>query len=218
MSIWCWGTRAHARAVALGAAISGLLLAGCFGTANDGRASAAAGIRADGARDVLLLTNRAASEVLVVDPATLETLGEIRLPMAPERTDASADGRHLLVHVRYEHALGAASSCCELRAFDLKRRHLSLQIEAPSLDHVVTGAGGDVLTQRGNIGIEVIDGDSFEHAATIAASSAYALYPGPARWAAAEDDVTGRLSFIDLFTRRLIATSTCRPSRRMRCR
>jgi len=86
-----------------------------------------------------------------ISMSNLDTVSRVRLPGSVEGVASDWIGRRLFL------ALPLAADpngCCSLFALDLPSLHLTFLLE-PALR--ATPAGGRVLTQRGNSGIEVFD-------------------------------------------------------------
>jgi hypothetical protein len=121
-------------------------------------------------RTVLLAAHRA-GRVDVVDPATLQSLGSVKvLPLADGV--ASAPGGFIFLR---EGLAPDFDGCCALYALDLKTRNMTKLLE-PVSGVVVSPDGKHVITQRGNVGIESFDASSLQREPGIARSIAPGVY------------------------------------------
>ena len=122
-------------------------------------------------QSVLLAAHRV-GRVEVFDPITLAPIGSIHvLPMA-NGIASNPDGKILYIP---EDAAPDFKGCCALYALDLETRRMSRLIE-PSGGITVSRDGNYVLTQRGNVGIEVYNGRTFEREAPVPRSVAPGMY------------------------------------------
>lgn len=121
-------------------------------------------------RTVLLAAHRA-GRVEVLNPATLQSLGSIKvLPLADGV--ASAPGGFIFLR---EGLAPDFHGCCALYALDLKTRNMTKLLE-PVSGVVVSPDGKHVITQRGNVGIESFDARSLQREPGIARSIAPGVY------------------------------------------
>jgi hypothetical protein len=130
--------------------------------------------------DPVLLASRRGGLTEVISPDTLETTVRIRLPGSVESIASDPLGRRLFVTLP---AKETPKTCCALFALDWRSLQLILLLE-PALH--ATPTIDRVLTQRGNIGIEVFDGVNLARLPTIRAPGVYRMQPSPdGRWLAA---------------------------------
>jgi hypothetical protein len=102
-------------------------------------------------RTVLLAAHRAGS-VEALDTNTLELLGSVKvLPLV----DRVASGSDRMLFLR-EGLAPDFRGCCALYALDLKTREMTRLLE-PTSSVIVSPDGKHVLTQRGNVGIEIFN-------------------------------------------------------------
>jgi WD40 repeat protein len=121
-------------------------------------------------RSVLLAAGRA-GRVEVLDPTTLETLGSIKvLP----QTDGITSDRTGVLFLR-EGLAPEFRDCCALYALDLKTHEMTKLIE-PAFNVTVSPEGKQVLTQRGNVGIEVFSVRTLQQEPGISRSIAPGVY------------------------------------------
>jgi len=126
---------------------------------------------------VLLATHRV-GRVEVFDPVTLAPIGSIHVLPLANGIGSNPDGRILYI----PEGIGPDfKGCCALYALNLETRRMTRLVE-PSGGVTVSPDGNHVLTQRGNAGIEVYDGRTFEREAPVPRSVApgvYDLYYSP---------------------------------------
>ena len=121
-------------------------------------------------RTVLLAAHRA-GRVDVLNPATLQSLGSVKvLPLADGV--ASAPGGFIFLR---EGLAPDFDGCCALYALDLKTRNMTKLLE-PVSGVIVSPDGKHVITQRGNVGIESFDASSLQREPGIARSIAPGVY------------------------------------------
>ena len=120
---------------------------------------------------VLLAAHRA-GRVEVLDPATLAPLGSINVLPLADGIRSSPDGSFLYVR---EGIPPDFKGCCALYALNLETRKMTRLVE-PSRAATVSPNGNHVVTQRGNMGIEVFNGCTLEREPRIPRSIAPGFY------------------------------------------
>lgn len=123
-------------------------------------------------RQLVLLASHRAGRIEVFDPTTLTRIGSIgALPLA-DRLSSSPDGEILYIRA------GLAPDfrgCCALYALNLETRRMT-RLVTPTDGATVSPDGDYVLTQRGNVGIEVYDGRTFDREPPVPRSVAPGVY------------------------------------------
>ena len=121
-------------------------------------------------RTVLLAANRA-GQVEVLDPETLQTLGSVKvLPMV----DGLAAGPGGMLFLR-EGLAPDFRACCALYALEIKTQSLTKLLE-PVAGVAVSPDGKHVVTQRGNVGVEVFDARTLQGEPALPRSIAPGMY------------------------------------------
>ncbi|HEX8800207.1 MAG TPA: hypothetical protein VF772_16440 [Terriglobales bacterium] len=121
-------------------------------------------------RPVLLAAHRV-GRVELLDVDTLQPVGSLRvLPLADRAIIASKE----IILLR-EGLPPNFRGCCALYALDLKTRNLTKLLE-PVLGITVSPDGQHVVTQRGNIGIEIFDVHTLHREPSIPRSIAPGMY------------------------------------------
>ena len=121
-------------------------------------------------RTVLLAVHRA-GRIEVLTPDTLQTLGTVEVPPLADRVASGSGG---MIFLR----AGLApdfKGCCALYALNLKTRNLT-NLLSPAVAVVLTPDGEHVISQRGNVGIEVFNARTLEQEASIPHSIAPGVY------------------------------------------
>lgn len=119
---------------------------------------------------VLLAAHRA-GRVEVLDANTLQPLGSVKvLPVV----DGIASGPGGILFLR-EGLAPDFKGCCALYALDLKGRNLTKLLE-PVASVTVSPDGEHVVTQRGNVGIEIFNVHTLQREAAIPRSVAPGVY------------------------------------------
>jgi hypothetical protein len=119
---------------------------------------------------VLLAAHRAGS-VEVLDPITLQSLGSIKV--LPQTNGVTSDRTGVLFLL--EGIAPEFQGCCALYAVDLKTREITKLLD-PVLGVTVSPDGQHVVTQRGNVGIEVFDVHTLHREPAIPRSIAPGVY------------------------------------------
>jgi hypothetical protein len=119
---------------------------------------------------VLFAAHRA-GRVEVLDPITLQSLGSMKV--LPQANGVRSD-RTGVLFLR-ERLAPEFKGCCALYAVDLKTRGMTKLVE-PASDATVSPEGQHVLTQRGNVGIEVFNAHSLQRETAIPSSVAQGVY------------------------------------------
>jgi WD40 repeat protein len=123
-------------------------------------------------KQLVLLAAHRVGRIEVLDPITLAQIGSIVvLPMA-DGIASNPDGRILYIR---EGVAPDFKGCCALYALDLETRRMSRLVE-PSGGVTVSPDGNYVLTQPGNVGIEVYNGRTFERETSVPRSVAPGMY------------------------------------------
>lgn len=120
---------------------------------------------------VLLAAHRA-GRVEILDPATLAPLGSIKVLPSANGIWSSPDGSFLYIP---EGIAPDFKGCCALYALNLETRRMTHLVE-PSGGVAVSPDGNHVVTQRGNIGIEVFNSHTLEQESPIPRSVAPSFY------------------------------------------
>ncbi len=121
-------------------------------------------------RTVLLAVHRG-GPLEVLAPDTLQTLGAIEVPPLADRV---ANGSGGIIFLR----AGLApdfKGCCALYALNLKTRSLT-KLLSPVAAVVLSPDGKHVITQRGDVGVEVFNARTFEQEPPIPRSIAPGMY------------------------------------------
>jgi hypothetical protein len=121
-------------------------------------------------RTVVLAVHRA-GPMEVLAPDTLQTLGTIEVPSLADRV---ANGSGGMIFLR----AGLApdfKGCCALYALNLETRSLT-KLLSPVAVVVLSPDGKHVITQRGNVGVEVFNARTFEQEPPIPRSIAPGMY------------------------------------------
>jgi hypothetical protein len=133
--------------------------------------------RAVDARTVLLAGTRN-GWIDAIDPEDLRTLARVNIGNPVESVSAMPDGRTLLVGRTSDFYDG----CCGLFRLDLATMHLTSLLDIAQ-SGITTPDGSRIFTQRGNVGIDVFDGITFERLPTIETPGVYHLVPsGDGQW------------------------------------
>jgi hypothetical protein len=119
---------------------------------------------------VLFAAHRA-GRVEVLDPITLQSLGSMKV--LPQANGVRSD-RTGVLFLR-EGLAPEFKGCCALYAVDLKTRGMTKLVE-PASDAIVSPDGQHVLTQRGNVGIEVFNAHNLQRETAIPSSVAQGVY------------------------------------------
>jgi hypothetical protein len=129
------------------------------------------------AADPVLLASRRGGAIEAYQPDTLDTIARIQTGAMTESVASNADGSRLYIRQpRAEEPHG----CCGLFALDTASMKMSLLVWPSG---VPTITPSKVYTQRGNVGIEVIDALNLARLPTLKAPSTYQLEPSPdGRW------------------------------------
>jgi hypothetical protein len=123
-------------------------------------------------KQLVLLAAHRLGRVEVLDPTTLAPIGSINaLPLA-DGISTSPDGNILYLP---EGLAPDFKGCCALYALNLETRRMT-RLVAPSRAATVSPDGSHVLTQRGNVGIEVYDGRTFDREPSIPHTVAPGVY------------------------------------------
>jgi hypothetical protein len=120
---------------------------------------------------VLLAAHRA-GRVEILDPATLAPLGSINVLPLADGISSSPDGSFLYIR---EGIAPDFKGCCALYALNLETKRMTRLVE-PSSAATVSPDGNHVVTQRGNMGIEVYNGRTLEQEPRIPRSIAPGFY------------------------------------------
>jgi hypothetical protein len=119
---------------------------------------------------VLLAVHRA-GPMEVLAPDTLQTLGTVEVPPLTDRVASGSGG---MIFLR----AGLApdfKGCCALYALNLETRSLT-KLLSPVVAVVVSPDGKHVITQRGNVGVEVFSARTLEQEPPIPRSIAPGMY------------------------------------------
>lgn len=129
---------------------------------------------ANGAQDkqTVLLAAHRAGKVEVFDPVTLAPIGSINvLPLADGIT-SSPNGKFLYIP---EGVAPDFNGCCALYALELETGKMT-RLVMPTTRATVSPDGRYVVTQRGNVGIDVFDGRTLAQESPVQRSVAPGLY------------------------------------------
>jgi hypothetical protein len=121
-------------------------------------------------RTVLLAVHRA-GRMEMLTPDTLQTLGTIQIPLLADRV---AIGSGEMIFLR----AGLApdfEGCCALYALNLKTRGLTT-LSSPVASFVLSPDGKHVITQRGNVGVDVFNARSLAQEPPVPRSIAAGTY------------------------------------------
>jgi len=119
----------------------------------------------------VLLGAHRAGRVEVFDADTLQPLGSVVVLPNADRISSASNGILFLRQGLPPDYKG----CCALYAFDLKTRNMTRLLQ-PVLGITVSPDGQHVVTQRGNIGIEVFDAHTLRPETSIPRSTAPGIY------------------------------------------
>jgi hypothetical protein len=119
----------------------------------------------------VLLAARRAGQVEVLDPATLQSLGSIKV--LPQANGVTGDSTGVLF--LREGLAPKFESCCALYSLDLKTRQMAKLLD-PVSGVTVSPDGKHVLTQRGNVGIEAFSVHTLQREPAIPRSIAPGVY------------------------------------------
>jgi hypothetical protein len=120
---------------------------------------------------VLLAAHRS-GRVEVLDPMTLQSVGSLKV--LPQANGITSDRTGVLF--LQEGLAPEFQGCCALYALDLKTREMTKLLEPASADAAVSPDGQHVVTQRGNVGIEVFRVHTLEREPAIPRSIAPGVY------------------------------------------
>jgi len=110
--------------------------------------------------------------VEVLDPTTLAPIGSIRVLPLADGIESSPDGKTLFIR----EGIGPDfKGCCALYALNLESKRMA-RLVVPANGITLSPDGSNVLTQRGNVGIEVYDARTFEREPPVPRSVAPGLY------------------------------------------
>ena len=127
--------------------------------------------------DPALWASRRGGVIEAINPETLETISRIRLPGSVESVAADPSGKLLFVALPLR---TDPIGCCALYALDVPSLQLTFLTE-PALG--ATPTIDRVLTQRGNVGIEVFDSHTLTRLPTLKAPGVYGMRTSPdGRW------------------------------------
>jgi hypothetical protein len=135
----------------------------------------AVGYLPPGLSETIILASSRSGGIDFIDPNTLQTEGRLFAGKMVEQAVASADGTTLFITRSRE---SEPNGCCALFAFNLKSGSFR-ELLWPSTSAVLVPRLNELVTQRGNIGIEVFDSDTLLRRPTIGAPGVYGLYPSP---------------------------------------
>jgi hypothetical protein len=139
----------------------------------------AASVWAMDSGDSVLLASRRAGLIEAFSLETLKTTSRIRLPSRVEHVASDPSGNRLFVALPLK---ADAKGCCALFALDLRTLQATFLVE-PAL--VASATMDRVLTQRGNVGIEIFDSHSLIRLPTMKAPGVYQMRGSPSgRWLA----------------------------------
>lgn len=122
--------------------------------------------------DPVLLASRRGGWVEVISLQTLQSISRIRVPAMTESVASDTAGEQLFIAAPERPGEG----CCALYALNPQSGKLSFLV-FPALSATVTA--GRLFTQRGSVGIEVLDPRNLFRLPTIQAPSIYSLRPSP---------------------------------------
>jgi hypothetical protein len=134
----------------------------------------AATAQAQKTREVIIATRRN-HQVVVFDARSLSELGHFSVSDLAHSISASPDGRTLYLE---QPPPSEPNGCCALFALDLATAALC-ELVYPSSPAVATPDGRLVFTQRGAVGVEVLDAKSLARLPVIKAPGNYGLYVSP---------------------------------------
>ena len=120
---------------------------------------------------VLLAAHRA-GRIEILEPATLASLGSIKVLPLADGILSSPDGNFLYVR---EGIAPDFRGCCALYALNLETRRMTRLVQ-PTGWVTVSPDGNHVLTQRGNVGIEVFNARTLKQEPSIPRSVAPDVY------------------------------------------
>ena len=133
--------------------------------------------QSDQPRWVLLLAGRSGN-VEMVDPATLHTLGAVRVGAMTDWVTSLPGGHSLLVALSHP---PESQSCCELYSLDLESADMYPLI-FPALHGTLSPDGHQLFVQRGNVGIDTVDLPTLARGPVIEPlGKTYLLQPSPYR-------------------------------------
>jgi hypothetical protein len=125
-------------------------------------------------QQVLLATTRN-GWIEAIDPDTLQTLGQYSIGTSVEGVIAMPGGRTLPMAKSREFE---DNGCCGLFTLDLVTKKLTPLLDIAQVA-VTTTDGSRIVTQRGNVGIDVFDRRTFARLPTIEAPGVYHLQLSP---------------------------------------
>jgi hypothetical protein len=129
-------------------------------------------------REVIIATRRN-HRVVVFDSHSLAQLGHFVVSEGAESVSASPDGRTLFLQ---QPPPSSPNGCCALFSLELATGSLC-ELIFPSSPGVMSPDGRLLFTQRGNVGVEVLDAKSLARLPVIKAPGGYSLYVSPdSRW------------------------------------
>ena len=123
-------------------------------------------------RQTVLLAVHRVGRIEILDPATLAPLGSVKVLPLADGILSSPDGSFLYVP---EGVAPDFKGCCALYALNLETKRMTRLLE-PSGGVTVSPDGNHVLTQRGNVGIEVFNGRTLEQESPVPRSVAPGVY------------------------------------------
>ena len=148
-----------------------------------------------GRGETVLLASSRNGWIEFVDLNTLQVKGRLFTGSMTESVVAGTDGRTLFVT---KPRASEPEGCCALYAFDLKER-ISKELLWPSGAAVVLPGANEIVTQRGNVGIEVFNAHTLLRMPTLKAPGIYGLHPSPdGRWLFGTNTFGSTLDIFDM--------------------
>ena len=139
-----------------------------------GLSAASATAQVQKTREVIIATRRN-HRVVVFDARSLSELGHFIVGDLAHSISASPDGRTLYLE---QPPPSEPNGCCALFSLDLATAALC-ELIYPSSPAVATPDGRLLFTQRGAVGVEVLDAKSLARLPVIKAPGNYGLYVSP---------------------------------------
>ncbi len=155
-----------------------------------------------GLSETIILASSRNGGIDFIDPNTLQTKGRLFARKMVEQAIASADGTTLFINASRK---SEPNGCCALFAFNLRSGSFR-ELLWPSTSAVLVPGINELVTQRGNVGIEVFDSNTLLRKPTIGAPGVYDLYPSPdGHWLVGTNTFRGAtVDIVDLKSSKLL--------------